>query len=277
MLYVVLHQEISMSKFVVVVFPNENRAYEGLQALRELHEEGSLTLYSDAVIQRGAAGGVVVKEQHRELPIGTGVAALVGGLAGVFAGPVGAAVGASAGAALGAARDLLNLGVSSQFINSTCQELAPGKTALVAEIAEEWVTPLDVRMAPIGGVVMREGRDDFIDDEIQKRIEKGKAELTQRRAELAARGSEKIETLKKHVSETEQALRAAADDASARMQHDREVAEAKILALQEQAKKTSADARRRIDERIAEIRADQKLRLGKLERAWRLTQEALRP
>jgi len=56
-----------------------------------------------------------------------------------------------------------------------------------------------------------------------------------------------------------------------------EETEAKIQALQDQAKKASADAKLRIDARIAEIRADQKQRLAKLEQARKLAQEALRP
>lgn len=66
----------------------------------------------------------------------------------------------------------------------------------------------------------------------------------------------------------EQKLRAAADAAGERMKRYSEETEAK---------KASADAKSRIDARIAEIRADQKQRLGKLEQARKLAQEALRP
>ena len=266
-----------MSEFVVVAFPNEKMAYQGLHALAELHEQGGITLYSHAVIQRGEDGSASVKEKQSEAPADTGMGALLGGIVGMFGGPAGMAIGISAGAALGAARGLLNLGLSDKFLTKISTELSPGRTAVVAEVSEEWVTPLDNRMEAIGGVVMREWRDDFIEDEIEKRIAKCKAELAQRRAELAAVKAEKVEAMKRHVGEAEQALRAAAEDASARMKRDREEAEAKIKALQEQATKARADAKARIDERIAEIRADQKQRLGKLEQAWKLTQEALRP
>jgi len=266
-----------MSEFIVVAFPDEQKAYEGLRALKELHAEGSVTLYSNAVIQRSAEGRVLVKERQSELPISTGLTALVGGLVGMFAGPIGAAVGLGAGTAIGAVRDLVNLGVSEEFLNTISKELALRNTAVVSEISEEWVTPLDSRMEAIGGVVIRESRDDFVEEEIQKRVDKRKAELAQRRAELAAARAQKVEAMKKHVKEAEQALRAAGDDASARMKGYREEGQAKIRALQDQARKASADAKSRIDERIATIRADQEQRLGKLEQAWKLTQEALRP
>jgi len=267
-----------MSTFVVVAFPDEKKAYEGVRAIKQLHDEGSVTLYSHAVLQRNADGKIAVKEGQPEWLVGTGTGALVGGLTGLFAGgPVGAAIGLSAGTALGAFGDLFNLGVSGDFLDAISKELAPGKTAVVAEISEEWVTPLDARMEAIGGTVMREVRDDFIDDQIQKRIDKRKAELAQRRAELTAAHAEKSEAIKQKVSKAEQKLRAAADQAGERMKRYAEETDAKIQALQDQAKKASTDAKSRIDARIAETRADQKQRLAKLEQARKLAQEALRP
>jgi uncharacterized membrane-anchored protein YhcB (DUF1043 family) len=167
--------------------------------------------------------------------------------------------------------------VSSEFIETIGKELAPGKAAVIAEISEEWVMPLDSRMQALGGVVIREWRDDFIDEELQRNIDKGKAELAQRRAELAAARADKAEAMKKAVSKAEGKLRAAADKANALIKHYRDETEAKIHALEDRTAKASADTKARIDARMAEIRADQKRRLGKLEQAWKLTQEALRP
>jgi uncharacterized membrane protein len=266
-----------MSTFVVVVFPDEKKAYEGVRALKELNGEGSLTLYSDAVVQRSAEGKISVKQVEGEGPIGTAVGALVGGLVGMFAGPLGAVAGMGAGSMLGAFRDLFSLGVSNEFLDSIAKELSAGKTAVVAEIEEEWLTPLDSQMEAVGGTVIRELRDDFVDEEMQKHVDKRKEEFAQRKAELAASKTEKAEAMKKAVRKAEDTLRVATDNASTRVKRYREETDAKIHALQEQAKKARADAKMRIDARIAEIRSDQKQRLGKLEQAWKLTQEALRP
>jgi uncharacterized membrane protein len=43
-------EDAVMSKFVVVVFPNEAKASEGLHAFKELDAEDSLTVYAGAVI-----------------------------------------------------------------------------------------------------------------------------------------------------------------------------------------------------------------------------------
>lgn len=266
-----------MSTFVVVIFPVQTKAYEGLRSLQDLHRQGSLTLYSHAVIERNSEGWLAVKVKQVEAPVEAGVSALVGGLVGLLAGPVGVAVGAGAGAVLGAVRDLLNVGVSNEFLATVIKELSPGTTAVVAEISEEWVTPLDGCMEALGGIVIRESRDDFVESEIRRRVDKRKAELVQRKAELSEARAEMVEAMKKRVNEAEQALRAVADDAAAGLKRDREQAEAKVNALQDQARQARADAKVRIEERIAEIRADQNQRLAKLEQAWKLTQEALRP
>ena len=87
----------------------------------------------------------------------------------------------------------------------------------------------------------------------------------------------KVETMKEAANKAEQCLRAAVDSANARVKRCHEEAEAKIHALQDQVKKARADAKSRIDERIAEIRANEKRRVAKLEQAWKLTHQALRP
>ncbi len=267
-----------MSKFVVVVFPDEAKAYEGVRALKELHSEGSLSLYGGAVVQRSADGKITVKERQSEGPIGTGVGALVGGMVGLFGGPVGAVIGLGAGTVLGALRDLFNLGVGDDFLETVSRELAPGKSAVVAEVSEEWVTPLDVRMEALGGTVIREVRKDFIDDQIETRVGDFKAEVTQRRQERAAAKAEKMESkLKKEVSKAEDKLRATADKARRRADEFRQEAGAKLEALREQAAKVTPEARARIEERIAEMRAEQEQRVGKLEQAYQSTQDALHP
>ena len=138
-----------MSKFIVVIVPDETKAYEGSKALRELHAEGSLTLYGMAIVAKTADGKLSVKQSVDEGPLGTAVGSLSGGLIGLLGGPVGAAIGLGAGALLGLLRDLISRcerGFSRQgFAGAT-----PGRVAIVAEISEDWVTPLDTRMGALG-------------------------------------------------------------------------------------------------------------------------------
>ena len=86
-----------MDKILVVIFDDENKAYEGSRTLQDLHNEGSLTLYAKAVIAKDASGQVNVKQADDEGPVGTGVGLLTGSLLGLLGGPVGVALGAYAG------------------------------------------------------------------------------------------------------------------------------------------------------------------------------------
>lgn len=265
------------SKYVVVAFGDEKQAYQGVRALEDLHVQGIISLYGYAVVQRSADGSVSVKDSASEGPVGTGVGALVGALMGLFAGPGGAAVGMSIGTAVGASRDLFSLGLSSDFIDSVAEQLPPGATALVAEISEDWLAPLDTRMEAVGGIVLREWRDDYIDDQMQRSMDKERMEFMQRRAEFAAAAADKKDALKKDVAKAEQKLRSAMDKVESRLVRYGEETEAKVQALQEQAKKAGAETKARIEQRIAAVRADHARRKGKLEQASKLAKEALKP
>src|SRR3954453_3251299 len=97
---------LTMSKFVVIVFPDQARAYEGTRALKELHAEGSLTLYGMAVIQKDPVGKISIKDAADPGPLGTAVGALVGGIVGLIGGPAGVIAGAAGGTAVGSMVDL---------------------------------------------------------------------------------------------------------------------------------------------------------------------------
>ena len=57
-----LEGEQAMNKMLVAVFDTEPAAYEGLHALKDLHEDGDITLYATAVLVKDSAGTVSVKQ-----------------------------------------------------------------------------------------------------------------------------------------------------------------------------------------------------------------------
>lgn len=159
-----------MNKMIVTVFNNESNAYEGVNALTKLHDEGSLTLYATAVIAKDAKGVVSVKQAADQGPLGTALGFATGSLIGLLGGPVGLAIGATAGTIGGSVYDMAQLGVGEDFLAEVSQYLLPGKVAVIAEIDEEWVTPLDTRMEQLGGIVFRCVRGEFIDAQIEREI-----------------------------------------------------------------------------------------------------------
>ncbi len=100
-----------MSNFIAVVFPTEKQADEGRKALKELQEEGKLTIHGMAIITKQTDGKVSMKDQADKAPFGTAVGTVVGSLIGLLGGPVGLAAGAAAGAFLGYAVDASKLRV----------------------------------------------------------------------------------------------------------------------------------------------------------------------
>ena len=59
-----------MDRMLVVVFDNENKAYEGKKALLQLDSEGSISVYAYAVLAKHADGTATVKQGDDSGPIG---------------------------------------------------------------------------------------------------------------------------------------------------------------------------------------------------------------
>jgi uncharacterized membrane protein len=269
-------EERTMNKFMVIVFEKEAKAFEGVSALNRLHGDGSITLYAATVVERQADGKLSIKRREEEGPLGTGVGILVGGLIGVFGGPIGMAIGASAGALTGMTRDLIHGEISDEFLEGVTEKLTPGKFAVVAELAEEWVAPVDVRMAELGGQVLRELRQDFVPDQIEKRTTARRNEWEQRKQEHAGARAEKMAArLQEEVADAERKLQKVAEKARKRLDDTKQEMEAKLRALEEQAAKATPEVKQRIEQRIAETRHDLVAREQVLTRAFQMAEQAI--
>jgi len=277
-----------MNKFAVIVFSDEKQAYEGLHALQQLHAEGTLTVYGTGVVERGADGAIRILKRNDQGPIGLGVGALVGGLVGLFGGPLGAAVGAAVGGMAGGLRDELHSIMSDDFLDRVEQTLAPGKFAVTAEISEQWVAPLDLRMAELGGKVVREERDALAVDLLEQRMNARRAALAQRKAERARAKAEEAAQragsqaaamealLASEIEDARWALTSMVNAAERRVDQMEQELNAKVTALEAQAAGAKPWVRSYVDARIAEMRKEYAERKQKLTRANELTREALR-
>jgi uncharacterized membrane protein len=263
-----------MSKFVVAVFPTEAKAYDGTRAMRDLQAEGSLVVYGMAVVTKAADGKLAVKETAERGPLGTGVGALTGGLIGLIGGPSAAAVGLASGTLIGSWSDLFDLGVGRDFLDKVSRELTPGKTAVVAEVEEDWVTPLDARVEAIGGTVLRQGRADFEHEQVQQDVNASKAELAQLQEEYRQAREERKAKLKARIDEAQAQMRSRAAQAKEKRDRLQQETEAKIKALQEQRARAKADDKAKYDQRIAQLRADYDRRVDKLIKAAELWVDA---
>ena len=174
-----------MDRMLVVVFDNESKAYEAQKALLELDSEGSVSVYSYAVLAKNADGTATIKKSDDTGPLGTLAATSLGALIGVLGGPVGMVVGGAAGALSGATVDVDKARVGNDFINDVSKVLLPNRVALVAEVEEEWITPVDTRMEKLGGTVLRRAVSDVRDEQDAEYMAAMKADYDQLKAEHA--------------------------------------------------------------------------------------------
>jgi uncharacterized membrane protein len=256
-----------MDKMVVIVFDGEPAAYAGSRALKELHWEGSITLYSGSVIVKESNGRVQLKQvvnlgQAGSI-LGAATCALVGALADEAA--------AGGGAALGGQTPNLNgAGVSEDFLREVVRSLRPSKSAVVAEIEEDWITPLDSLMDMLGGIVFRRVRAELGDAQLERDAIVLHAETKHLRDELShVVGPAKMK-LQVKADEARVRLERARDQAQRRLDAMIVEADAKVRSLQAQAASAADYAKANIERRIADIQAEYQTRSRRLGRAWQL-------
>ena len=268
-------KEIPMSKFVVVVLPDEVKAYDGTQAFSELHSEGNLTVYSVAVVTKDKDNQIFVKDAAESGPLGISVGALVGGLIGILGGPAGLIAGVASGAVIGGFSDLFNLGLSTKFIEKISTELAPGKTAVIAEVDEGWETPLDSRMAAIGGTVLRNWRSNIEDEHAMAEIAARRADYDQLKSEFSSAEERGKDLLRAKVDHAIDELHDSEARAKSRLDALNAEMKAKLAVLEKQMSVAGADAREKIQMQIASLKSGYAVRTAKLQHAWDLTRDAL--
>lgn len=231
-----------MDRMLVVVFDNESKAYEGKKALLQLDSEGSISLYGYAVLAKNTDGTATIKQGDDVGPIGTLVGTSLGSLIGVFGGPAGLAVGTLAGAAAGSAVDLGNVGIGYDFIDDVAKVLSPNKVAVLAEIEEEWTTPVDTRMEAIGGTVFRRALSEVQDKIQEENVAAMKADIAQFKAEQAKTHADRKAKLQDKINQLDSKLQAQLQKAKERREVLQRQAQAKAEVLKARAAAVRARA-----------------------------------
>lgn len=264
-----------MNKVIFVGFDTEQRAYEGDSALHDMHKDGTLTLYNDAVVVKEPGGAVAVRQAPDAEPVGTFRGMVTGGLVGLLGGPVGAAVGLGAGTLIGAAFDLTNEGLNGDFVEDVGARLEPGKAAVIAEIDEHWQVPLDTRMEALGGKLLRQTRTQIEDGYLERAVEAAQKDLagleaeklaqvataqTEKARKQAEKLQAKIDAAKRKVQEKEAAL-------AAKMQAVKDEGNEKIAVLEAQKATAAAESKTLVEDRLADVRSEYEGRTKRLQEA----------
>jgi uncharacterized membrane protein len=224
-----------MDRMLVVVFDNESKAYEGKKALLQLDGEGSIGVYGYAVLAKNADGTASVNQGDDVGPIGSLVGTSLGSLIGVLAGPVGLAVGASAGLAAGGAFDVNNAGIGYDFIDDVSKVLLPNRVAVIAEIDEDWTTPVDTRMEAIGGTVFRRALSEVKEKIHEENVAAMKADLAELKAEHAKAHADRKAKLQERINQLDTKIQAQLQKAKDRGEAMQRKAQAKAQVLKAKA------------------------------------------
>jgi uncharacterized membrane protein len=166
-----------MDNYVAIVFDNDTKAFEGLHALWDLDAKGDVTVHGAAVIHRDRYGYVDVATKDTDPGVRTAIGVGLGALLGALCGPIGAtaaaaaaaagtgaAIGAASGGVVGLTADVVKSGEHEQAGFEAGFVLPRGKSAVIAEVSEQWTTPIDSTASRLGGSVHRRSKGDIQSD-----------------------------------------------------------------------------------------------------------------
>src|SRR6266542_826446 len=266
-----------MEKMLEAVFDNETKAFEGVSALKDLHKNGDITLYANAVVGVDNTGKLNIQQTADQGPLGTATGLFIGSLLGLIGGPIGLALGAGAGTIAGLAFDVSNDSVNAEFVEEVSSILAKGKTAVIAEIDETWTVPVDTRLAALDGIVFRRLRYEVEDDQLRRESEAIVAEYNEWKEEMKegldadkAKMNKALANVKEKAQITKQQIEQKLIEAN------NEVA-AKLEKMEQQMKHAGEKRKARLQKRINTLKEEYKIRTEKLQQAFRLINEAFGP
>ena len=224
-----------MNRMLVVVFSEASKAFDGLDALRSLDRDGSITAYGYVVMTKKVDGTSIVNEETDSGPLGTVLGTSLGSLIGLLGGPTGVAIGAVAGSLAGATADLDNARIDADFVDEVSRQLTPGKFALVAAIDEDWTFAVDKRMEALGGDVYRRTLSEARDTANTDAVTAMKADLAQMKTEHAQARAGRKAKLQERINQLDTKIQQHLQKAKERHEVAKAEAQAKVNVLQAKA------------------------------------------
>lgn len=266
-----------MNKMIAILLDSEAAAYDGVRALEDLHYRGDLTVFATAVVARNTDGSAKIVKPTDQDWAGTAVGLFTGGLVGLLGGPIGIAVGAASGTMLGCAYDLIKSDIDMTFGDEIAQKMGRGKFAVIAEVYEEWVTPLDSAISPLGGTILRRPRMQVVEDELTRETESLKQEIEVLKEEQAEVRQEHKAAIQARIDELQQRLEKVQARAKARMEDTKSEWQKRVEKMQSQVTHAAAEKKASVQRHIEDVKADLAIRHEKLNQARKLAGEALFP
>lgn len=256
-----------MNRVIVAVFDTETQAFEGLTAIKELNDNGDISLYASAVIRKNEEGKISLKEEEDMGPVGTAVGMLAGGFVGLIGGPAGLAIGTFAGGMGGLLFDLDKQGVDATFVNDVAQALDQGKTAVIADIDEGWNAPLDTRIGELDGLLFRRNRGEVEDEQFLREADALNAEIDELQQELEDANQEAKASINKQINRAKEKASKLEELVKKKTTEVKNELDAKTQALEDQIDDASERKKQKLEKRKAEIQARKEASLNRLSKA----------
>jgi uncharacterized membrane protein len=256
-----------VAPLLVAVFDDETGARGGGGILRDLHADGTLTLYAMAAIAREAEGAGLVIRQPLEpaaATIAPAVGAAIGAVVTLLGGPMTAATRSVASGLVSAVWDLDEAGFDAAFLDRISRHLRAGSGAVIAEAEEDRQWSLDADMLARGGRLFRHRLASALLEERMIR------ELTALRDEWhrfmretvgEARAGTGATVRRDRLRELHRIL----DRTRARAQALRREGTAKVTVIRAQAAALEGEARQAVEHRAASVMASFHARAARLD------------
>jgi len=246
-----------VEKLIVVVFDDQTKADAGFEILRQLDRDGEISVYEAQMIAKEPSGSIRYLDNSDKMAFPViGGSTAVGAFIGLLGGPLAALIGGMAGGLIGSIGDLVHAGVTDEFVNDVNTAMTVGKFALVADVSEDWVTPLDARMEEIGGVVFRRTRSEVKRMHHDRDVAAHRAEMEQLKAERAQARADRLAKIDATIDALRKKLENATERDRSKMLFRQNQRDARTQALQAKADQSQGEIRRRLEARIAEVRRD---------------------
>jgi len=236
-----------MHRILVVLFDSESQAHEGRRVLKDLHHEGSVTVYAAAIVTRDHDGQVRVNELRDEGAAPLLASPVIGGLVGLLGGALGAAFGiglvtvpfgilsgTTVAGFVSLMLDFVKVADRQQFATDVGTYLVAGKAALIADVDEERMLPVDIRLEAEGGIVYRQPRNDADYLVVERELKALRTEYDALQEEYASATGPDRAKLEAKSDVVKAQLQGKVKQAREQMEMEHAVAEAKLKLLKEQ-------------------------------------------
>lgn len=260
---------------LVAVFENEDKAHEGLTTLKSLHENGDISLYASAVISKDTNGKVHLKTAQDTDPIGTATGLFTGSLIGLLGGPVGVAIGAATGSLIGLLFDEEHDSVNVEFVDEVSSAMTNGKTAVIAEIDEDWNIPVDTGLEPFNAIVFRRYRYEVVDQQLERESKAIADEFIALEEELKHANEERKAKIKASIASLKNKAQATNEILNKKINDIQTELDGKAQAIQKQIKEANEKRKAKLQKRLGTLQEEYKVRIAKLKKASVLINEAL--